>query len=210
MTTPTNWHHLWVGDNRHTAAWRKPAEEHFDALRASGFDGDVVVGLVGGPKQRAEARTWLNVACPTWILGVVAEDGFEMVTINVMQQWCQRGDVSDKNPVLYTHGKGSFQSSAYADAWRRNMTSKLVGDWRDCVKSLHTVDAVGCHWLTHEKYPDQISPTRPMFGGNFWWANAGFVAALPPIGWSNRWEAEGWMGQGNPTVVNLVEGWPVY
>jgi hypothetical protein len=208
MTTPTNWHHLWVGDDHHGANWKAPAVDHFNGLNNAGFEGDVVVGLVGGFKQRQEARAWLNERRSDWILGVVADEGFEMVTLNVMHQWAKRRDTHPSTPVLYTHGKGSFQASLYADCWRKNMIGHLVGGWRECVKSLHSVDAVGCHWLTPESDPEKID--IPMFGGNFWWANAGFVAALPPIGWSNRWEAEGWLGKGNPTVKNLVPGWPVY
>jgi hypothetical protein len=207
MTT-TNWHHLWVGDDRHGANWKPPAVDHFAALNNAGFDGDVVVGLVGGHRQRQEARDWLHERCPSWILGVVAEEGFEMVTLNVMHQWAQRRDTDPKTPVLYTHGKGSFQSSPYADRWRKSMIYHLVNGWRECVNSLHTVDAVGCHYLTPETAPGKVD--IPMFGGNFWWANAGFIAGLPPVGWSSRWEAEGWIGRGNPAVENLVEGWPVY
>jgi hypothetical protein len=207
LPRPVNFHHLWVGDGRRGASWLTPAREHFDALRESRFDGIVRVGIVGGRPQREEAEHWLDGRWPTWGSAAVADEGFEMVTLDALHRFAKAADPA--TPVLYTHGKGSFQPSPHSDAWRRNMTGHLVAGWRHCVNSLHEADAVGCHWLTAAEYPGKILQPG-IFGGNFWWANAGYLAKLAPVEWASRWCAEGWVGLGDPKVECLADGWPSY
>jgi hypothetical protein len=47
-----------------------------------------------------------------------------------------------------------------------------------------------------------------MFGGNFWWANANYLRTLPPLRYKDRFDAETWIGLGNPLVHDLLPGWP--
>jgi hypothetical protein len=211
LMKPAAFYHLWVGDEHHGANWLPPAREFFTALYDSWFDGDVRVGIVGGPAQREEAERWLDVnrGAGCWSLAAAADDGFEMVTLDVLHQFAKGAD--PETPVLYAHGKGSFQGGPFADAWRRNMTLHLVGRWKHCVNSLNDYDCVGCHVLTREQFPDKIF--QPLIiGGNFWWATAGYLATLAPIDpqGTNRYAAEGWIGLNNPKVECLVEGWPDY
>lgn len=205
-----NFHHLWVGDPRHGANWRPVAEEHFEALRQAEFDGEVHVGLVGGDTERKEARGMLDEWWPSWKQAVVAEEGFEMPTINALHQWAK---VTEANSyALYTHGKGSFQDTPGNHDWRQVMESFLVDAWQDRVAELASgdYDAVGLHWLTYTEFPRWIDVHKPMFGGNFWWANADYLAQLPPVEWRSRYCAEAWMGQGYPRVKDLKPGWPMY
>jgi hypothetical protein len=209
--TPVCFYHLWVGDAHHGANWLPPAREFFQALDDAWFDGDVRVGIVGGPAQRIEAMDWLDGKWPAWRLFTQAAEGFEMVTLDALHEFAKDDSTDPATPVMYAHGKGSFQGGAFADAWRRNMTRHVVGRWKHCVNSLHTVDAVGCHWLTRGEYPEKIFQPG-IFGGNFWWANAGYLARLAPIDphGANRYAAEGWVGLGDPRVECLVPGWPDY
>jgi hypothetical protein len=211
---PAHWYHLWVGDDYHGSAWLPAAEEHFGALINAEFDGVVYVGIVGGPEQRRECESWLCGWWPDAVLAVEADEGFEQVTIDVMHRWCK--GVSAGMPVYYAHTKGALHNGPMNRDWRTAMDEKLLGGWRECVKSLHTHDSVGCHWLTNAQFPQNIDPQAPMWGGNFWWANAGYLAKLdrvrgtaefPPV---NRWCAEGWMGRGFPKVLDLKPGWPLY
>jgi hypothetical protein len=52
--------------------------------------------------------------------------------------------------------------------------------------------------------------TEAIFAGNFWWANAGYIASLPPLEVSlkeaDRGEAETWLGRGKPKVYDLSPG----
>jgi hypothetical protein len=158
--------------------------------------------------------SFLREACPQSEVIVQADEGFEQVTIDVMHAWSKTAD--PETPVYYAHDKGAFQDHPVNTRWRQAMDGALLYEWEARAAELDEYEAIGLHWLTHEQYPRCIDPRKPMFGGNFWWARAGYLAKLervrgtpefPPV---NRWEAEGWMGQGFPKVLCLKDGWPVY
>ena len=213
---PVHYYHVWAGDRYHGSAWEVPAREHFAALEAAGFDGDVRIGLLGGLTERASAIRTLKELWPEADIVVQADEGFEQITIEVMHEWSK--EAHPQTPVFYSHTKGAFQDCPMNTQWRQAMNGYLIDHWTEWALAIRrgSYDAIGLHWLTHEQYPEYIHPMKPMFGGNFWWARAGYLAQLervtgtpefPPI---NRWEAEGWVGQGGPKVMDLVPGWPNY
>lgn len=211
---PVHWYHIWCGDRYHGSNWAVPAGEHFYELERVKFPGQVRVGIVGGLSERAGVMKWLREAWPSSTVEVQADEGYEQVTIDAMHAWSREAD--PHTPVYYAHTKGAFQDTPMNTRWRASMDGLLLGNWEKCVTALHSYDAIGLHWLTHREWPEKIDPRKPMFGGNFWWATAGYMAKLsrvtgtqefPPV---NRWEAEGWLGQGFPKVLNLVPGWPPY
>jgi hypothetical protein len=114
--------------------------------------------------------------------------------------------------VLYHHPK-SVSTPRMADNWRKRMEGLLIWDWKYCVSVLESgMEAVGCHWLTPEKYGSGVIGS-PFFGGNFWWARSDYVnrlPELPPDTWANRYEAETWIGRGNPRpkIEDRSPGWP--
>lgn len=128
----------------------------------------------------------------------------EAPTINLVRAYAQDHD----GVVLYAHTKGAATVSPFRDRWRRSMTARVVANWRENLTILERgdVDAVGCHWLTPEEYPDQVR--SPFFGGNFWMARCDYLRTLPPCEAEPRWKAEGWIGLGCPRVVDLLPGWP--
>ena len=209
LQRPVVFYHLWAGDEHHGANWLPPANEFFTALESSRFDGDVRVGVVGGPEQQGDAARWLQDRRPDWECAAIAHEGYEMVTLHALHQFAKAAHPG--TPVLYAHGKGSFGRGEFRDRWRQAMITRAVADWRHCVNSLHSHDAVGCHWLTREEFPGKIGQPG-VFGGNFWWANAGYLAGLPPIDpfGTARHAAEGWVGLNDPKVECLVPGWPAY
>jgi hypothetical protein len=211
---PVHYYHVWTGDRYHWSCWEMPAQEHFGELRAANFTGEVRVGVAGGMSERLTFIRWLKNAWPESVIAVQADEGFEQVTIDVMHAWAKTADPA--TPVLYAHTKGALNNVPMNARWRQAMDQLLIEYWPDRVNSLHTYDSVGCHWLTHEQFPAQIDPRAPMWGGNFWWANAGYLAGLervrgtaefPPV---TRWGAEGWVGRGFPKVLDLKPGWPDY
>lgn len=132
----------------------------------------------------------------------------EIPTLIHVRQWCQA------NPgcaVLYHHTKG-VSTPHMADGWRQRMETFMVWNWQNCLVQLQQgKEAVGCHWLTPEANPGTIS--SPFFGGNFWWANSGYINRLPALPvdtWENRYEAESWIGRGapRPIVFDPSPGWP--
>ncbi len=184
-------------------------QEHFTALREARFDGEVHVGLVGGLRERQDVRRWLSLRYPEYELEAEADEGFEMVTLNVMHQWAKAAD--PRTAVLYCHSKGAFQATRGNCLWRRAMTARLVSEWQERVNDLHSHDAVGMHWLTNAENPDKIFQPG-IFGGNFWWATAGYIASLPPLDpqGTSRYAAEGWVGLNDPDVKALSSCWPDY
>jgi hypothetical protein len=176
----------------------------------------VLAGIVGDPDNRAKAGKWLDKAWPGWRPAVYADEGYEQPTISAMHRWARAADPA--TPVLYTHGKGAFQDTPHNHNWRRAMEDRLIGSWSKHILTLGSgkFDAIGCHWLTHEEFPVTITEGKPMFGGNFWWATAGYLAKLAPVQGGdpdlgyNRYKAEEWIGQGNPRVLDLSPGWPQY
>lgn len=115
--------------------------------------------------------------------------------------------------ILYHHTKGITHPNHDAyDKWRQRMENVCVWNWRDCLEDLRVgYEAVGCHWLTPEKYPGAV--TSPFFGGTFWWAKSEYLMALPPLPeakWENRFEAESWIGRRRPypRVRDYIPRWP--
>ena len=211
---PVHWYHIWAGDRWHGSAWHRPAVEHFGTLAGAQFPGEVYVGVVGDLSERAGVLRFLAEAWPGAKAVVQADEGYEQVTIDAMHIWSKT--VPDGTPVYYAHTKGALNDSLPNALWRRAMDELTAGCWYDRVADLREYDAVGLHWLTHEQFPEYINPRKPMFGGNFWWARAGYLAGLEPVTGTperppvNRWEAEGWLGQGFPKIRDLRPGWPDY
>lgn len=190
--------------------WQVPVYEHFAALRKSKFPGRVFVGVVGTAANREAVEKYI-VKYWSWQSKphVFAEAGYEQVTLDALYYWVQ-----DKDPdtrVLYAHTKGAFNQSFQQDNWRQAMTDGVVRDWESCVPLLETADVVGMHWVTHEIAAEVGCEIQgPFFGGNFWWANAGFLKKLPPPGHASRYDAELWIGRGNPVIADIKPGFPGY
>lgn len=115
--------------------------------------------------------------------------------------------------VLYHHTKGvTHPNEALYDRWRERMENACIWNWQKCVADLDGgYEAVGCHWLTPEKYPAAV--TSPFFGGTFWWTTTKYLKQLPKLPaptWENRFEAESWIGRRRPypRINDYYPGWP--
>jgi hypothetical protein len=210
-----------VGHGHVSSRWIPVVKEHFERLTRAGFDGDIDIGLVGDAENRLTALDALQKwgADLDWGIIAQADEGYEQVTISAMHQKAKL--LPPETPILYAHTKGAYQDTPFNRAWRRSMETFLIGDgdlvtWRMCAAALENYDLVGSHWLTHDEFPVTVTNGKPMFGGNFWWATAGYLAKLPPVEGGNpnlgynRYKAEEWIGGGNPKVLDLKPGWPDY
>jgi len=199
MTQLTHWYHVWCGPG---SRWREPVEEHMYALARAKFTGAFKVGIVGLADARAEVLEIITAQRPPDRV-VEFDDGWEQPTLKLVHADAKR---HRRGITLYCHTKGA----AYGDprlqsAWRRSMTCALLAYLPENVRLLEDgCDAVGCHWLA--PLPD----TGAGFGGNFWMARNRFLATLPPVGETSRWDAEGWIGCGGhaPVVRDLNPGFP--
>lgn len=190
--------------------WQAIAEEHVAALRESGGTWELTVGLVGSGSERAAARSWWAGQFPG-VEFVEADTGYEQVTLHALHAWAKQANPGE--PVMYCHTKGTTPrpglSGLQRVAWRRSMTKHVVTGWRRCLELLEDHDAAGCHWTLPGEYTvGDLTKAPPHFSGNFWWANAGYLATLPPVSDESRFEAEFWVGRGNPKTADLRPGYP--
>lgn len=193
------YHHVYA-----VGGWADILADHLDEIRASGLAeaANVRLGVVGPREARVQVADFARG--PGVTIAATAEDGWEQVTLNRLHAHAKAGEF---DAVLYLHAKGVTQPCAWNTLWRRGMLRGCVTWWRACVQAIQDgADAVGCHWLTPEVWPGQVRV--PFFGGNFWWATADYLARLDPPKNGNRWDAEAWIGEGNPAIVDLAPGWP--
>lgn len=196
-------------------AWREAIEDHVLALTegdARQHIDEMVVGCVGKFENRNLALDYLLKGITPLGLTVQsvinADEGFEHVTLDAMRRWAQKEP--REGLVLYTHTKGAANPDRLATVWRRSMEIRLVRNLGENVALMERrpeLDAVGSYWLTHEEYPKLID--KPLFAGTYWLARASYIAKLPEID-PDRFGAEYWIGQANPTVHDLNPGWPGY
>ncbi len=181
-------------------SWETPASEHFTALTKAGFDGDIHIGIVGRPAQRDAVVSYAGTLPLPITIAAQAGEGYEQVTLDALHDWAATAPA--ETPVLYAHTKGSAFGTSISGDSRRAMDYCQIHHWRERVQALASgdYDAVGCHWLTPGEFP-HIGPT-PFFAGNYWWAQAGYLATLSPPQRNTRYDAERWVGTGNPRILD--------
>jgi hypothetical protein len=88
-------------------------------------------------------------------------------TVESMYRFCK------ENPdykVLFFHAKGaSRQFVPQLHSWRMFLEYYVIDKWRECIDKLKEYDSVGVK-LRMKPFPH--------YSGNFWWANADYVATL--------------------------------
>lgn len=183
--------------------------DQMTAIEASGLTkmaAEIHIGVNGDEADADLAR----MVAPAKAIIVTHGKGAttEIPTLSMLRSWLpEHRDWY----VFYWHMKG-VTHPPYNTQWRLGMEQHLVRNWQRCVLDLDSgKDAVGCHWLTPETYPGQV--TSPFFGGNFWWSKASYLMTLPPLPpatWGNRYKAETWIGSGlrRPRVQCYIDGWP--
>jgi hypothetical protein len=115
-SVPVHFYHLWRGGE-----WRAIADEHYAALRAAKFTGEVHV--------------------------ITVDAGFEDVTLRALRKACE--SLPGTTPVLYAHAKGAFHPSPANDTWRRRMTEHSVTRWRQSVRELEQCDVSAWAWARY-------------------------------------------------------------
>lgn len=199
-------YHCWS-----SGAWEASVVDQLAALEAAGFDGPAHLGLVGRADECDRVlRLWRGFGRPATV-AATAESGHERCTINAVRAYALEHD----GAVMYAHSKGAWGQTELHVGWRRTMTHHVVGRWRQNRALLEEgAQAVGCYWLNAMEYrrhgvgaPIALS-SGAFFGGNFWMARCDYLRQLPICPNESRYDAETWIGLGNPRVVNLLPGLP--
>ena len=104
--------------------------------------------------------------------------------------------------LFYIHTKGVTRQKKSIELWRMFLEYFTINCWLHCVDALNQADVAGVNRRIYGK-------RRVHFSGNFWWANSSYIRTLPELSLEgygrepNRWDAEFWIGDGNPTLVQL-------
>lgn len=185
-----HFYHAWAAGD-----WHEPAAYHAVRMVEAGLYPDyLMVGLAGTRVQRKEARAWFGGAFPHAEF-TEAASGYEAVTLGPLRDWAGRHPGA---AVLYAHTKGAAFRTPLTRPWIQVMDEAVTDRWREAVAVLDRCDAAGC-FLTESR-------GRRFFAGNFWWANADYLATLPEPGTKSRLEAEWWLGSGSGRMADLCPG----
>jgi hypothetical protein len=202
VTRLTHFFHAYADGNFDT-----PIRQHFGEVIGSGLLNaldSVRVGIVGSPENRARVLSLFDELSIPVIVVATAETGWEQVTLTRLHDFAKQDDGN----IFYAHTKGAWSSDPLAHLWRVSMIYDTVTRWEECVGALGKLDTAGPYWLD-SAMPEHVEHGH-FFGGNFWWARSGYLAGLPPIKNEHRFQAEGWVGLGSPSVRIMREGFPTW
>lgn len=161
---------------------------------------------------------------------------FDLIKVNSIKRNARTDSEADtlldlfkfavKNPdykILYLHTKGTgwgdekikndrhyevLKNVLYKnlDLWASYMSYFNIKRWRECVDLLDDYDCAGTEWSKEANIQNQKLAV-PHYAGNFWWANASYIAQLDPgflyknVEWK-RHQPEFWLGTNNPNYYN--------
>ena len=182
-------------------AWEIPVEEHIGALKFSKLEyylNEFNIGIVGNIDDRNKVIEKLKTYGIEFTVIAEEDNGWEQVTMNKMYEL-----IKNKNGwVFYAHTKGSHDPSPINIAWRKSMTYYNIIKWQEKVEP-HLdnidIDTIGCHWCNNQ-----------FWGGTYWWARIDYLKSLSLPLMNDRWDAERWIGSGNPRILDLNPGWPAF
>jgi hypothetical protein len=180
--------------------WRPIVFDHVDELTRSGLAAMLDyfrVGIVGTEENREAVKD----ALPFAEVVAEAEQGWEQVTLDKLLEESKSFD----GAIFYAHTKGAWSDSELARQWRVSMTYDTVTRWEECVGALDSVQVAGAYWL--RSFEPEHAEHLNLFAGNFWWARSDYVRTLDPPRTDHRYQAEGWIGLGDPTAHNMREGY---
>ena len=170
--------------------------EQINALRDSGLlqFKDFYVGVNGSYEELDLVATAMPSSAILFQNAEKDWPGGEVPTLRELKDFAL---AFPQSKILYLHTKGiSYPpgSPGYGQmmSWRHDMQKTVIQRWRHCVQELETHDTVGQWWHS--------APNGNYWAGNFWWANADFIATLPDINTEGqiqggRYEAEVWIGR---------------
>ena len=199
-----HYYHIWAA-----GAWAPAAREHHEALISAALPALPQLGITGPAEDRQRVADW--AAIHGWTVIAEADEGYEQLTLSAMHRWALSGD--EPAAVLYCHAKGARTDlHGTNSAWRRKMTERVVGEWPSCTGLLEHHDAVGCCWKNKYEFPHLLSAFAGagIFAGNFWWATRQYIQRLPEPGLADRHDAEAWIGQADPDVIDMLPGWVLH
>ena len=129
---------------------------------------------------------------------------FESYTLNALRNIAILAEEDFK--VFYIHTKGVTRPNEKCKQdWRDMMEYFCLNQWQFAIEALAIADTAGVNIRHYGKH----KMSRFHYSGNFWWANSNYIKTLPVLSEAgygrkvNRWDAEFWIGDGNPRMLSL-------
>lgn len=156
------------------------------------------VGIVGSAEKRKNIKELFLSFGSEIPLQILYEEsrGYEQITLEKMREHSQRSE----GYYFYAHSKSSSNNRQSNKCWMRTMEICNVLQWEKVLPRLNSVEAVGCFWMTYEKFPNHVhwndvdNDTNSFFAGNYWWTTSEIIKNLPKPDTTNRYMAEQWIG----------------
>ena len=117
-------------------------------------------------------------------------------------------DAKQNNAIFgYIHTKGVFNTGTVMDDWRLSMDYATIVNWKNCLKELETVDAVGPN-LRHATHVGYF----PHFSGTYWWTTSNHIKTLDSeylrdlklLGTNNHLLEEFWIGSNHNAALKSI------
>lgn len=177
--------------------WKEAVEEHVKALKDYQLINHIknmYIGFVGKEENRQKVKDYLKENSINFIVVDEKEEAWEQLTMNKLYEFSQHND----GLIFYAHTKGSYNYTPINIGWRKSMCYYNVVKWKDAVEHFNNdVDTVGCHWCNNA-----------FWGGTYWWAKSEYIRKLGYPLTESRWQAEEWIGTGQPKIFDMNPGWP--
>jgi len=183
--------------------WKDVVREQIELITSSGLYDKckrIYIGAVGSKEMLNELVDMTKGS--KFVVAAYSDDlkSYEYPTINLVKQYSKAHDNYD---CFYLHTKGVSQPDYKkgGDYWRNFMNYFNIERWRECKKGLESSEVAGCGWRDEAVF-------NRHFSGNFWWARGEYIKNLPEVHSLNkedRFQAEFWIGKGNPSVLNLSD-----
>ncbi|MES2659491.1 MAG: class I SAM-dependent methyltransferase [Verrucomicrobiota bacterium] len=181
----------------HVAAvnhWRSILHSQIRKIRESGLEeivDSIKIGIVGGEVGIEEEIRNLSQKIE---IVVHSQDllQFEFPTLLALQLHCEKYD----GDVFYMHSKGVVNVRTDQHAWRSRMEEFLIIHHQLVREKLFEGYVAAGAFGDANPWWD-VPGTNQHFPGNFWWARADHIQALPDIrhlNWNDRGDAERWIG----------------
>lgn len=191
-------------------------QEHLNNLISSNLSKNLekfYVGIVGSEINRKNLKKLLSDFEKDIPLNILFEEsqGYEQTTLEKMHEHARQNE----GYYFYAHTKSSSNNQQSNKCWMKTMEIYNVIRWTQTVKRLSSCDAVGCFWMTYEKFPKHShwshtnQNTNSFFAGNYWWTTAKVIKELPRPDTTNRHMAEQWIGNKlDLKIHSLLKGSP--
>ena len=201
-------------------SWHDIAQEQLQLLDSTGLGNaaaHIYIQAVGAvfSKQKEQLEAVVKGYPFSHNITLTMSPNLQLYEFPSIKQVLKTAEEYPDAKILYFHTKGaSYTTTANIHKrhlrpaeiqsivdFRHAMEHHNIIKWEGCLKILDEFDVCGVSWMN-------TNPHEPsFFGGNFWWANAGYLnrcsLGFSCCGEGHRFKYERFIGMGNPRAQEL-------